>query len=221
MAKLTVVKTIGTVKTACDNIVLGGEYLAKAWTIGGQLLALAKTHAEQGEIQGALVGTYITATATKEHKEMRVRVDADQYDELEDGEDVRDRENKKVVAYEQNALRQINKKTNEAYPWAKLKSESTSAKKASKTRGANKKIKIEKLTKKQKAELESNATSKPIPAPMDCMIFRSSHIRHDLLNLRVHEINVAITIAESFDQSKLTEADLYDIAVMKAIRGSL
>ena len=171
MAKLIAVKAIGTVKTACDNIVLGGEYLAKAWTIGGQLLALAKTHTEQGEIQGALVGTYIEATATKEHKEMRARVDADQYDEIEDGEDVRDRENKKVVAYEQNALRQINKKTNEAYPWTKLKSESTSAKKASKTRGANKKIKIDKLTKKQQAELA--APEKMPLVPSDTFIFRS------------------------------------------------
>ena len=218
MAKLTG-KTIGTVKTACDNIVLGGEYLAKAWTIGGQLLALAKTHMEQGEIQGALVGTYITATATKEHKEMRARVDADQYDELEDGDDVRDRESKKVIAYEQNALRQINKKTNDAYPWTKLKSESTSAKKASKTRGANKKIKIEKLTKRQQAEL---ATPEKMPTvPSDTFIFRSGHIRHDFLNLHVHQIAQAIGVSEGFDPKKLTEDDMHIIAIMKAIRGSL
>ena len=219
MAKLTAVKTIGTVKTACDNIVLGGEYLAKAWTIGGQLLALAKTHTEQGEIQGALVGTYIEATATKEHKEMRARVDADQYDEIEDGEDVRDRENKKVVAYEQNALRQINKKTNDAYPWTKLKSESTSAKKASKTRGANKKIKIDKLTKRQQAELA--APEKMPLVPSDTFIFRSGHVRHDFLNLHVYQIVQAISVSDGFDPKKLTEDDVLIIAIMKAIKGSM
>ena len=205
-----------TVKTACDNIVLGGEYLDKAWAIGGYLLSLAKTLDDQLAIQYALVGTYIEKIS-KYDPEMLARLKADKY--ATPDEKQKDVDKKKQ--HEANALRQINKYTCRAFSWKRLKSESASAKKAAKTRGANKKIKIEKLTKKQKAELESKATSKPIPAPMDSMIFRTGHIRHDFLELRVRDINTCLTLSKQFDQSKLTEDDNYILSIMEAVKTSL
>ena len=216
MAKLTAVKTIGTVKQAQDNIKQGGEYLQRAYTIGGQLLSLAKTLDDQLAIQYALTDTYIQFVS-KYDPEMLARLKANKYATAEE----RQKDTDKKKQHEANALRQINKYTCRAFAWKRLKSESASAKKAAKTRGANKKIKIDKLTKKQQAELASKATSKPIPAPMDSMIFRTGYIRHDFLELRVKDINACLTISKQFDQSKLTEDDNYILSIMEAVKTSL
>ena len=187
MAKNAVTKkVVGTVKMAQDNIKTGGEYLLRAWVIGGQLLSKAKTHTEQGAIQQALVGTYIEYVSPYNPATV-ARLKGNKYllSTLE-GKAEKEKDINAIKQHEANALRMINKKTCEAFTWVKIKSKTEVALQVAKTRAKKATItKTKTALKAAQVDVTLPPTKTPT-APSDTFIFRAGHIRHDYLNLKIN-----------------------------------
>ena len=221
MEKKTAKKVIGTVEMAQANIKTGGEYLLRAWVIGGQLLSKAKTHKEQGAIQQALVGTYIE-WVSKYNPVIEARLKANKYllSTLE-GKAEKEKDINAMKQHEANALRMINKKTCEAFAWVKIKSANDVAVQVAKTRAKKATItKAKTALKGAQVDVTLPPTKTPT-APSDTFIFRSGHIRHDCLQLKIIQVVQAVAVSEGFDNKKLTEDDNYMLSILRAIKSSL